>query len=125
MKKNHLSFLFVILVFPIVYLLFDRISGREFQWGVIIASIGGAGLAYIVQWYKIKKYGTPEVDERVLALANKYIKKVFIFATVIFSFSLMAFKAKGISAIPIDYLFVYLLLLLFSMTAAVMIAKRR
>lgn len=124
MKFNQLNILYVIIGFSIAYFAVNAV-GEDFQWEMLIFLLIGAVTAEIFGRRRLKKSGTSEFDERTDYLIKKYLNYVFISATIILLIYLIVFKYRGIAEVPINHLFLYLLVLLFALSAAAVIAKRR
>lgn len=123
MKFNQLNILYVIIGFSIAFFVVNA-AGRDLQWEMLIVLLIGAGTAEFLRRRRLIKSGTAEVDERTDFLIKNYLNNVFIYATIILLIYLIFCKYQGISEIPINHLFFYLLLL-FSLSVAAITAKRR
>ncbi|GAA4866063.1 hypothetical protein GCM10023310_52010 [Paenibacillus vulneris] len=122
-RKTVISFWHLLLGFLIAFVIISIIE-QTIKWELFIAIVIGSGMAEMVRRRKQKKEGTPEVDERVKFLMQKYMNIVFIFALIVLNGYLLINQYLGNTTIPINQLFIFNLLVLFALSTTAIIAKR-
>lgn len=122
-RKSSNSFGYILLGFLFAFVIISVLK-QKIEWELFIGIMIGSGIAELIKRRKRKREGTPEVDERVKFLLQKYMNIVFIFALVVFNVYLLIYQYLGNAAVPVNQLFIFNLLVLFGLSISVIIAKR-
>ena len=125
MKKRKQGNIFwhLLLGFMIAFVILSVVE-QTIKWELFVAIIVGSGVAEMVRRRKLKKEGTPEVDERVKFLIQKYMNIVFILALIALNGYLLVYQYLGNTTVPINHLFIFNLLVLSGLSISAIIAKR-
>lgn len=125
MKKRKQGNIFwhLLLGFMIAFVILSVVE-QTIKWELFVAIMMGSGVAEMVRRRKLKKEGTPEVDERVKLLIQKYMNIVFVLALIALNGYLIIYQYLGNTTAPINHLFIFNLLVLFGLSISVIIAKR-
>ena len=125
MKKRKQGNIFwhLLLGFMIAFVILSVVE-QTIKWELFVAIIVGSGVAEMVRRRKLKKEGTPEVDERVKFLIQKYMNIVFILPLIALNGYLLVYQYLGNTTVPINHLFIFNLLVLSGLSISAIIAKR-
>jgi hypothetical protein len=122
-RKQGNIFWHLLLGFMIAFVILSVVE-QTIKWELFVAIIVGSGVAEMVRRRKLKKEGTPEVDERVKFLIQKYMNIVFILALIALNGYLLVYQYLGNTTVPINHLFIFNLLVLSGLSISAIIAKR-